>query len=707
MLSVLLCLGMKAQADNKVTLSAVDGKPGDEITVSIALSNTDVVSSLQLSIPFDEKTLTLVDGSGAPGSRCPNHLVTVGTKDGAINVFVYSMTMKNFSGNSGVVATFKVKLGVYPGTYSLEPATTTLTSAEGGQVSVTSGSTTVTVNGARIGYSPEEMDFGRVPIGEEAYKDLNVENQGNADLVITGIVFSNVNTFSSPTTFPITLHPGESKSISVCCAAKSRDVLNQTLTLICNSPNTKNTIRLKAEPYVVNELIVGSAKGASDEEVTIQLTMKNNDAVSGYQVEFEMPKSLLFVEGSFQLSDRKQDHTSAVSFDGTTLRIIVYSPGDKPFTGNDGAIGSFKVKLNGRESTDLTPTNVVLSATIDNVVTNVVSNYCGGWISIVCPYIVGDDELNFWDVPVTDDCIREYAVSNTGEVPLVISRVVFDDENFSIDAFINSNGEWKDPVFPLEIATGNTWYLRVKYGSLEEVPFEGVMQIHSNDPEMRLKEVKLKGRRFAPNFLNFETHNVSTTGMLNIQVTIDNYDAINGVQFDLEYPEGYQPFENNYTLGTKAAGMEMSVTQISDRTLRYIFYSLSDNSIARGYGTLMNIRFKPIGGSISPGEYQFYTRNLTLGTEDMENQLWTWGCENCNYAYLFYVKDVLRGDANSDSSVTITDAVAIVNSILGNSYGAFEYAAADVNGDGEITISDAVGVVNIILNQGASAPAME
>ena len=58
----------------------------------------------------------------------------------------------------------------------------------------------------------------------------------------------------------------------------------------------------------------------------------------------------------------------------------------------------------------------------------------------------------------------------------------------------------------------------------------------------------------------------------------------------------------------------------------------------------------------------------------------------------------IKGDANGDGKVTITDAVAIVNYILGNPSGNFNINAADVSGDGNITITDAVGVVNIILN---------
>ena len=65
------------------------------------------------------------------------------------------------------------------------------------------------------------------------------------------------------------------------------------------------------------------------------------------------------------------------------------------------------------------------------------------------------------------------------------------------------------------------------------------------------------------------------------------------------------------------------------------------------------------------------------------------------------ITDVYKsGDANGDTEVTITDAVAVVNKILGNPSVGFNEPAADINQDGNITITDAVGVVNIILNSG-------
>ena len=73
-----------------------------------------------------------------------------------------------------------------------------------------------------------------------------------------------------------------------------------------------------------------------------------------------------------------------------------------------------------------------------------------------------------------------------------------------------------------------------------------------------------------------------------------------------------------------------------------------------------------------------------------------------------FTTSFIKGDANNDGQVTITDAVAIVNYILGNASANFNLFAADVNRDGNITITDAVGVVNIILNSGgSSAPQLD
>ena len=57
------------------------------------------------------------------------------------------------------------------------------------------------------------------------------------------------------------------------------------------------------------------------------------------------------------------------------------------------------------------------------------------------------------------------------------------------------------------------------------------------------------------------------------------------------------------------------------------------------------------------------------------------------------------GDANCDGEVTITDAVAVVNYILGNPSENFIKAAADANNDGVVDIDDVVHIVNFVVGK--------
>ena len=674
-----------AWADNMVSILTTEGAPRTEVTVSISLDNTDMVSSLQVTIPVDDN-LTVVEGSGLPTSRCPDHTVAVSKVDGQIQVYIYSLSMACFSGSSDVVATFKLKLGDMPGYYDLTPSKVVLTDAEGTTLECWISGALQTIRGAYLTFcGAEELNFGGVPTNEKTVCSIGFQNIGNADLTVTGMMLSDVQTFTDETwnEYPYIIPPGEWGWVNIGCTPTSREPISQTMTVLCNSTTSKNMLRLKAQPYVVNVLTVEPASGASDEEVTISLTMKNEDAVSGYQVEFDMPKSLQFVEGSFALSDRKKDHVSMVSFADNKLTIIAYSPTDSPFNGNTGEIGTFKVKLNGRESTELRPTNVILSATINNKTENVCSDWHGGYISIICPYIEGDDNLYFGESPVTEECVTSYRLYNMGPVPLVISRIVFDNDYLSVD-----------DTMPLTIEPWQEYYMTVRYNSLEEVPFRAVMQIHSNDPEMRLKEVKVSGQRFAPNYFRTTIPDIAVHLEANIIISLDNYDPISGIQFDIEYPQDcFVPDDNNYTLSPLLQNMTMNVSRIESNTIRYMFYSIADEPIARGSHPLMRIAFKPTY-TLNEGYYDFVFKNIKLGTADMANKY-----AGSDFTHSVMVWNTLPADANGDYQVNVADAVEIVNYILEQPSERFVFDSADVDRNGEVDVFDLTATINVVFEK--------
>ena len=608
-LLLLLCIGIGAKADNVVMLSSAEGAPDEEVTVTVSLSNTDAISSLQLSIPLDEQ-LSLVAGSGTLGSRCASHSLTVGVKDGMLNVFVYSLSLATFSGNDGEVASFRLKLGNQPGVVSLTPQKTVIADGDGTPVDATTESGQVTIRCAKAQYSTMEVDFGAVPIRDTYTRTVTVTNVGNDDLVISALSFSDVNVFSTTTTLPLTLAAGAQQQLNVTYAPVERGDITRTLKVVCNSVSKLNTITLKAQPFAVNELHMQPASGVSDEEVTVGMTMNNMDPVSGYQVEFKLPDELQYVDGSFNLSDRCTNHTPIVSANGQQLTIIVYSGSDTPLTGNDGEIGSFKVKLTGRNSVTLKPTKTVLSATINNKVDNVMSDVYGATITIRSPRISTSSSLDFGAVSVTEPCEQPFSISNYGSAPLTISRIVFNNEALSIKE-----------TLPLTIEAGSSTAVTVAYGSTEQTAFEATMQIYSNDPELRLREVRVTGSRFAPNYMAVSAEDIFAKENLAIDIALNTYDQVMGLQFDVVYPgQYYSTFDNNYTLEPRAAGMTATVRQVDANRLRFFCYFLTETGIAPGEGKIMTLLLNPIAEGVPAGSYTVTLKDIMFGTADMSEK---------------------------------------------------------------------------------------
>lgn len=65
----------------------------------------------------------------------------------------------------------------------------------------------------------------------------------------------------------------------------------------------------------------------------------------------------------------------------------------------------------------------------------------------------------------------------------------------------------------------------------------------------------------------------------------------------------------------------------------------------------------------------------------------------------YFTRKLLLGDVNNDGFVTIADATALVNIILGNATGNENEDAADMNGDGYITTADVKALVKMILRK--------
>lgn len=83
----------------------------------------------------------------------------------------------------------------------------------------------------------------------------------------------------------------------------------------------------------------------------------------------------------------------------------------------------------------------------------------------------------------------------------------------------------------------------------------------------------------------------------------------------------------------------------------------------------------------------------------------SYGCYASEQGLMPYLyEEVLMGDVNRDGTLTIADATALLNIILGkataeNDADKYDFDAADVNFDGKTTIADVTALVNIILGK--------
>lgn len=683
--SLLLCLCIGARADNIVTIGTASGAPGDEVPLSIALQNTDDIAALQLLIPLDEE-LNYVDGSASLTNRCSNQSVTAGIKDGELSLMIYSLGMTAFAGTEGDVATLRLKLGNQPKSIALSASKLILTDTDGNSVMGTVQNGMVSIRCAKAQYSSMTIDFGSVPIRSTYSKTLTVRNVGNEPLEVTGLQFSNyVTRFSSTTQFPFTVAAGGSSTINITYAPEQRGSVSETVKVLCNSISKLNNIMLKAEPFAVNELHVQPTSGTADETVTVSLSMNNMDLISGFQFEFNLPNALEYVPNSFQLSNRKQDHDIVVTVNNGLLRVICYSNNDKPFTGEDDELATMQFVLRGRSSVTLKASKCLLTSTIDNQVINVCSADYGATITIRSPRINAVSTLNMGATPVTEDAVKTISVRNRGNASLTINRVVFDKEGFYIREQL-----------PLEIAASRTQTLTVVNPSIEEGDFETTMQIYSNDPEQRLWNVKVTGNRFAPNYLSVAADDVYQGDPLLVDVSLSNYDAINGIQFDVEYPSDYFEPTDELVTTERADGLSVSWRAISSNVVRCFFYSLSDAVIESGEGKILSMKFNS-KAEAPEGVYQLNVTNVKLGTPDMVDK---YAGQNVNCS--FNVMHLLIGDVNRDGQITIADVTALVDIILGKDdvepY-RYDHLAADVDRNGAITISDVPSLVNIILGK--------
>lgn len=668
---------LTAQAVNTVSLSSVHGHPGDEVEVAVNLSNTDEVTALEIQVPLGDM-LRYVDGSAIfNAERSNGHTLTASAKDGKLSICVYSFSLAPIKGTDGEICRFKVKLGKEPGDYDLVPDVV-LGDKDGNAVSCSVNKGVVTLLSPKIEITTPTLAYRRVPIRSSYIKTLTIRNAGNEPLEVSDIAFDGNDLSASPAT--CTIAAGATKDVVVTYAPMQRGDVTKNVTITSNAINPKvGKAVVTAQPYSVNELHVLRTEGISDGEATVVLKMNNMEPIAGAQCSFKMPKELVYVDGSASagVMCANTDHTALGSFQGDVLTLMLYSATNAGIPEGNSELMTFRVRLDGKSgSYRLNPTDVVLS---NVAMENMVSATSGNYVAIKSPAYSAPTTLEMGETPVTEKKTCSYSIYNSGSTDLVISKVAFLAEGYSVEE-----------EFPITIEPKKSKSINVSYTPSKEGEYRTTMQVYTNDPVNRMFSVNVSVKVYEPN--EIVASGTNTKNGYQFTFSLDNYTDIVAVQMNLHWLPGMSTSTAQLVPTDRLKNHSYLVTDLGNGTYQVLIYSMSNSPIVVNEGTLFTLDYTATEGT----EY----RDTELQVTDIVLS----DAKGKNYASVGNVSitaafNTVLGDVNGDGLVNIADAIGLVNYILGKAAFEVDELAADANEDGILNITDAIAIVNLILTQ--------
>lgn len=167
-------------------------------------------------------------------------------------------------------------------------------------------------------------------------------------------------------------------------------------------------------------------------------------------------------------------------------------------------------------------------------------------------------------------------------------------------------------------------------------------------------------------------------------------------QFDLILPScfvlaqrSYNDFKVYLTDRYEDANQNLSVSRINDDTYRFVCFSTSNGVIKGNSGAIIE-SFLSLVNELNNDNYEATISNIVLTKKDGKE------VKLSDVKFVIYSK--LKGDANGDGLVNVSDIVEIVNCIMGKTSRRFFKEAADMNEDNIINVTDIVQVVSLIMS---------
>jgi hypothetical protein len=611
---VISAITTEIRSQNTMQIHDAEVPFGQQVTISISITNTDAFVGFQLDIPLSATFGYVANSAVLNPARSNGHMLSASlvNSNSTLRIISFSINNTPFIGNSGEVASFILLAGTVPGTSTLVITDGLISDAGSNNIMTAGINGTLTLLAPNIQVTPASHDFGSNPLGTYADRDVNIQNSGNLPLDVSDIGINSPH-FENLGSGTFTLAAGQSTTRTVRFNATIKGTYNQTMSIESTDPDQAvSTVNLNAIAFAVNELHCGNMLVASGLQDTLSLSINNMEPFVGFQFDLLLPAPLSYLIGSAVLNPARSNGHQIIAnmINDNTLRVVGFSATNQVFTGDDGVVMSLSFDVNGTGG--WYPLNLAGVIIGDETGDNIVSASYNGSLTITAPDIHTDNNLTFGNVPVNDSSDQNLLIYNYGQEDLSISSIIFTNSDFSSEA-----------VYPIIILPGQSQQVQVDFTPSDLGISNGQMRIYSDDPDENPFNVSLNANVFSPNYITVPDLLAGQGTTTTLNVSVENYDEFVGFQFDIVLPTGISYINSSSTLNlSRKQDHSVLVSTLENGAIRVLAFSLQQLPFLGNEGTVVSFGLA-INDETTLGIHPINIQNAILGDSNSQNILWS------------------------------------------------------------------------------------
>ncbi|MFA6950217.1 MAG: choice-of-anchor D domain-containing protein [Lentimicrobiaceae bacterium] len=330
-----------------------------------------------------------------------------------------------------------------------------------------------------------------------------------------------------------------------------------------------------------NILAVENDSITAGQNICLDINITNSAAFCAFQLDIQIPVQFSYIVNSITLDpSRSNGHmVSASLLSGNILRIIAFSFSNNAFNGNSGRVASFSLQTPG--TAGLFPLIISNPLIGDAGSNNIITSWTDGSVKILTPDIsINPEVLTFPSTPLYQFSEQQVTITNTGNRPLTISDVSFNDPKFTLAG-----------IAPTLIQALESAVVTIRFNSVVKGSYNKMMSISCNDPDEAIVNVPLNAISFAVNELHTGNMFAFSGNETQLVMSINNQESFTGFQFDIVLPSCLSYIPGTALLSSRKTDHVVNASKLENNILRVIAFSPSNQSFTDSTGSILYLSF--------------------------------------------------------------------------------------------------------------------